>query len=295
MSFSKKRLKVTLYLGEKDKAFDDKGNNTVTLENFRVSAQIQSGNGQGVSPTAKIMIWGLSQNIINQITKIHWNTELSNLNSVKLEADNGDGIYHVVYQGTISFAYPNFGSAPENILTIDSVTALNHQVVPAKPISVNGIADVGKIIETICNNMGMRFENNGVDLKLSNPYLPQTELEKIRRLCETANFSLYIDKDTIAIAPKDQPRKTKVALLSPSTGLIGYPVPNLQGITLKALYDPSVIFGGVIEIKDSLIEMANGQWRVFGITYYLESELPNGRWEMEIQCANLTGGVKVAK
>ncbi|WKT00541.1 hypothetical protein NYR30_04435 [Gallibacterium salpingitidis] len=295
MSFNKKRLKVTLYLGEKGKSFDDNGKNTVVLENFRVSAMVQSGNGSGASPTAKIMIWGLGKNIINQVTKIHWNTEQSQLNSIKLEADNGDGVYHVVYQGTISFAYPNFGSAPEHILTIDSVTALNHQVLPTQPTSHNGSADVADMIKTLCDSMGMKFENNGVNIKLSNPYLPQTALEKVRQICESANISMYLDKDTIAIALKDQPRKTKIAVLSPNTGLIGYPVPNLQGITLKALYDQSVIFGGLIEIKDSQIEMANGQWRVFGITYYLESELPSGRWEMEIQAASPTGGARIAK
>ena len=291
--FNEKKLKVTLYLGEEGKAFDDDGNNTVILEGFRVSAMIQSGNSAGASPMAKIMIWGLSQNVMNQVTKIQWNTDQSKLNNIKLEADNGNG-YSVVFMGLISFAYPNFGSASENILTIDSHTALNHQVKPVSPTSYNGSIDVAQAIKAICDEMGMRFENNDVNVKVSSPYLPQTALEKVRKLCEMANVNMYLDKDSIAITLKDQPRNKEIPVISPSTGLIGYPVPNIKGITIKCLYDPLVIFGGLIEIKDSLIEIANGQWRVFGITMYLESQLPNGRWDMELQAANPTGGERVA-
>lgn len=295
MSFDEKRLKVTLYLGEKDKSFDDKGNNVVVLEGFRVSATVQSGNGAGVTPHAKVMIWGLSLDVMNKIVKIQWNTEQARLNNIKIEADNGDGNYSLVFQGNITFAYPNFGSASENILIIDSNTAIAQQITPVNPTSYNGEVDVAEAIKIICEQMNMQFENNGVNAKVSNPYLPQTALEKVRKLCEMANVNMYLDKNTIAITPKGQPRKNKIAVISPRSGLLGYPIPHLQGITIKCLYDPIITFGGTIEVRDSLIEMANGQWRVFGITINLESMVPNGRWEMEIQAASPTGGVRVAK
>lgn len=58
---------------------DDK-NNTIVAENLRVSATIQSGNG-AIQPNAKIMIYGLSQNVMNRIAKISWNIKQEKLNS----------------------------------------------------------------------------------------------------------------------------------------------------------------------------------------------------------------------
>ncbi|MCT8663637.1 hemagglutinin repeat-containing protein [Glaesserella parasuis] len=78
-SFAFKKLRVTIALGQKGLNFDDK-NNTIVAENLRVSATIQSGNG-AIQPNAKIMIYGLSQNVMNRIAKISWNIKQEKLNS----------------------------------------------------------------------------------------------------------------------------------------------------------------------------------------------------------------------
>lgn len=294
-SFNQKSLRVTLLLNEKNPAFDKEGNNTIVFEGLRVIAQIQSGNGS-VSPFAKIQIFNLNLNAINQLTKIKWNTDREGkFNFVKLEA-NINGEYSTVYEGTIHFAYPNFGSVPDVVLTIDSSIAMNHQINAVAPTSYKGEVDIAQAISTLCQQMGMRFENNGVNAKVSNPYLPQTALEQVRALCTATNTSLYMDLNTIAITPQGKAREVQIPVISPQSGLIGYPTPLMQGgVTFSCLYDPLLKFGGLVEIQNSLIEAANGRWLIQGLSLSLESGVPNGKWQADIQAFDEQGGPKIAK
>lgn len=294
-SFNQKSLRVTLLLNEKNPAFDKEGNNTIVFEGLRVIAQIQSGNGS-VSPFAKIQIFNLNLNAINQLTKIKWNTDREGkFNFVKLEA-NINGEYSTVYEGTIHFAYPNFGSVPDVVLTIDSSIAMNHQINAVAPTSYKGEVDVAQAINALCQQMGMRFENNGVNAKVSNPYLPQTALEQVRALCTATNTSLYMDLNTIAITPQGKAREVQIPVISPQSGLIGYPTPLMQGgVTFSCLYDPLLKFGGLVEIQNSLIEAANGRWIIQGLSLSLESGVPNGKWQADIQAFDEQGGPKIAK
>lgn len=294
-SFNQKSLRVTLLLNEKNPAFDKEGNNTIVFEGLRVIAQIQSGNGS-VSPFAKIQIFNLNLNAINQLTKIKWNTDREGkFNFVKLEA-NINGEYSTVYEGTIHFAYPNFGSVPDVVLTIDSSIAMNHQINAIAPTSYKGEVDVAQAINALCQQMGMRFENNGVNAKVSNPYLPQTTLEQVRALCTATNTSLYMDLNTIAITPQGKAREVQIPVISPQSGLIGYPTPLMQGgVTFSCLYDPLLKFGGLVEIQNSLIEAANGRWLIQGLSISLESGVPNGKWQADVQAFDVQGGPKIAK
>lgn len=293
MSFSQKKLRLKLLLGVEMASFDDDGNNSIAVEGLRISASIQFGGGVGILPTAKIMVHGLSLNVMNRITKIQWNTEPAKRNYVQLEAGDVDK-WAVVYSGLITFAFPNFGSAPDAVLTIDSASSLDHQILPVPPISFKGEVDVAEAIKDICKKMNMQFENNGVTAKISNSYLCETALEQVKKLCVAADADLYIDINTIAITPRSKPREITIPIISPTTGLLGYPVPNIQGLNFQCLYDPSLKFGGLVEINGSLIDIANDRWRIYGMNLFLESMVPNGKWLAEIHAAK-NGDVKIAK
>lgn len=292
-SFTKKKLRVRFVLGQKEPHFDDSGNNTVTVDDLRITASIQS---YGAMPTAKLMIYGLSESVMNKLSKIRWNTDDVKLNFVRLEASQDDGeSYVIVYEGVIQYAYPNYGSAPDVMLTIDSTSGLDHKIRPVEPLSINGDVDVANAIEQICRKMSLRLENNGVSAKVSSPYLPQTALDQVMKLCEAANADFFVDFNTLAIMPKGQPRDILIPVISPSSGLIGYPTPTMTGVKFQCLFDPAIRFKGLVDIKDSVIEPANGRWLMMGITHYLESEVAGGRWLSEIDAIFTDREVKIAK
>lgn len=292
-SFAEKRLRVTIAVNQKGVPFDDNKNNVAIIDGLRVITSIQAGNGN-IAPTAKTMIYGVSKTIINAVNKIRWSVEESKLNFIQIDA-SGDGgaTYTVAYVGMIQFAYPNFNSAPENILVIESTTALHHQLLPVDPISYSGEVDVASAIKQIAEKMNMRFENNGVAAKLSNSYLPQTALEQAKALCQAADVDLVIEFDTLSITPRGGERQINIPVLSPSTGLISYPTPTMfPGVSFRCLYDPAIKLKGIIEIKDSAIDSANGRWLVSGMTHYLECHMPGGRWFSDIDAINI-GAIKV--
>ena len=43
-----------------------------------------------------------------------------------------------------------------------------------------------------------------------------------------------------------------------------------------------VRFGGVVRIKDSLIAIANADWRIYGLVATLEANIPQGKWQMAV-------------
>lgn len=294
MSIKEKILKVSIKLGQEKDAWDAKGNDTLVAQGLRTSCQINYGNGS-VLPGARIKIYGLKLETMMKLLRVKWNTERALANMVQVEAGDADGL-SVVYTGNITFAYPDFGGAPDVCLILESHTAVLWQLKPAEATSNEGDVDVAAAIEAICKRMNKKFENNGVTVKVSNKYLPNTEMEKIRQLVSDADIDMYVDNETIAITPKGQPRAIEVPVVSPGTGMIGYPVPDLMGVKVRCLYDKSLRFGGLIEIKDSQISQCNGQWRVFGMMLDLEAMTPGGKWMADIKAANVENNdVKVAK
>lgn len=294
MSFDTKRLKITIQLGAEKDTFDDDGNNTLVFDGLRVACNINYGNG-ALMPNAQIRIYGLKLENMMKLLRVQWNTAESLQNLIKVEAGN-DEKTSIVYTGNITFAKPDFSASPNVALVIDSNTAIRHQLIPVPPRSFQGEVDVAEAIKLICEDMGYTFENNGVVAKISNHYLPNTALQQIQALAQAANIDLYIEQNVIAIAPRDAAREIEIPVIKPTSGLIGYPIPDLIGVQFSCLYDPSLRFGGLCEIQDSLIAQCNGQWRIFGMAMVLESLTPNGKWQVDIKAALPGKGVvNVAK
>jgi hypothetical protein len=73
-------------------------------------------------------------------------------------------------------------------------------------------------------------------------------------------------------------------LISPETGLVGYPAYTGQGIALRTLYNPSVGYGSEINVE-SILTPACGTWVVNRLAYDLESKVPDGNWFCDIEAA----------
>lgn len=267
--------------------FDDSGNNVLTVEGLRTSAVIQFGGG-AVMPSAEVIIYGLSMQVMRRMMRIRWQDLNSMMNRIRIEVgEQGEPLVQV-FQGNITFAYIDTSNAPEIGLRLTCMAGVVEAYRPATPVSYPGAKSVVAAIEEITLGMGYRFENSGVpgSLMMEDVTLVETDLNKIRKLCAAYQIDLYIDNALIAICPQGAPRKMRIPVLSPSTGLIGYPVPTTQGVDVRCFFNPMVKFGGIIRIRDSLMETANGDWRAFGVSLNLESETPGGNWFMDIKASH---------
>lgn len=287
MAFNRKSLRLTLTLGNKNEVFTSDNKNKLSTVGLRISAEVIAGNGS-VTPHARIKIYGLPQETMNKLIFLRWRDVSTLLNTVTLEAAEDGGDFSQVFKGGIIYALPDYSEAPNVSVTIESQLAAFESKNPSQAESFEGQYQVSDLIGRICQRIGFSFENNNVNSVIESPYLTGSDIDRIRWLCDNTNNNLYLGANSVAIAPKGSPRNVKIAVISPSTGLISYPVPNPQGVSFRCLYNPLIVFGGKVRIQDSSIELVNGEWFTFGIRTILETETESGRWFMEVLAQKTT-------
>lgn len=285
-SFNRKIIRTTIILDEKSQGFSIGGSKKLITQGLKTYCYISYGNGQDM-PVAQLRIWGLPKDDMNKLTSIKWNVEGVQNNIVRIEAGDDPSDMDVVYQGNISYAYPDYSGSPDVCLTVESHMMRYHLLNPSVVTSYKGEVDVSNLLEELAGKMGVALENNGVNKKLNNIYLTNTAYDQFRTLVSQADIDLYHEPQKFIICPKGEPRQRRVAVISPATGMIGYPVPDNIGASISCLYNRELKAGLKVIVKDSIIEQCNGTWRVTGLDINLESETPDGQWEMWVKVAEI--------
>lgn len=278
MTLSRKRIDVTISLGTGQ--FGDTGANTVTITGARVHAGIQVFGGEAM-PQLQLRIFGQPLERMNQLTTIGPINSAIMFNNSVLVAAGDDSSMQTVYSGTIWEAWAEFQGVPEVPLNIVGLGGLAASLKPVGALSYTGSADVATIMQTLAETMDLAFENNGVSVQLSNPYFPGTALAQVRACARAAGIYYAIDRGTLAIWPKNGARQGDAVLISPDTGMVGYPSFASNGLTLTTLFNPAIKPGGVVQV-DSSLQVARGQWTVLQVQHSLQSETPNGQWFTQI-------------
>lgn len=280
MAFMKRAIDLTISLGKGD--FGDAGqSNTKTYTGLRVSAQIQKMGDPGFD-TAEIRVWGLTPSDMNRITTLGKPLTYTRVNSATVTAGDADSGMSQVFTGTIQSAYQDFADMPEASLNMTCFAGIVDAMKPVDPVSYNGPVDVATVLSGLANRMGRQFENNGVSVILSNPYFSGTAKQQVAAAVHAANIYSYDDGTTLAIWPKTGSRTSTQYLISPQSGLVGYPKFQDYGTELQSLWYPGLAYGQKIFLQTSLTP-ASGEWVVNGLSLDLESEMPGGAWFQNIK------------
>jgi hypothetical protein len=148
-------------------------------------------------------------------------------------------------------------------------------VKPQVPLSFQGPTPASTIAQKLAGYLGMTPENNGVNAVLTNPYYASDAVSKIRMLAEHAGFDWIMDRGVLAITPPGQARAGDPVLISPQTGMSGYPEFVSPNVVVKALFNPNVRYLGLIQVQSELTP-ACGIWKVIKLDLDLESKVPQG-------------------
>lgn len=299
-SYAERKINVIVTLGEG--TFGGSGSNTVKLEGLRVIATIQRRGIPSLS-AAEIRLFGVPPSIMNKVSTLGVPlTVIRQNNTVTLEVGDDKAGMAVIFQGTIYNAWQNLDSQPETFLQIISQAGLLNKMKPVPATSYTGTADVATIMQGLATQMDRSFENNGVQVQLSNPYFPGTALDQAHAVARQANIEMDDDGATLAIWPKNKTRGGVAPLISVKTGMIGYPRYRDFGLEVRCLFNPSIKFGGKVVIESSLGSSAtrvpteggtfaqhqaagpNGEWYVNLLTYELAAQAPNGPWFCDLSC-----------
>jgi len=287
MTFARKQIDVTVSLGTGQ--FGNTGANTVTLSGLRVKADIQQFGGNAM-PQVQLRVYGLPLSMINQLTAIGpINSAVLYKNSVLIAVGDQGSALTTIYNGTIWQAWGDFNQMPDTALNIAAVGGLAAGLKPVGASSYPGSADVSTIMQQLAMTAGLNFVNSGVSVQLSNPYFPGTALAQIRECADAADIFFAIDNGTLQIWPKTGARNTpRVPVISPATGMVGYPTFSSNSLMITTRFNPSVVIGGVIEVQSSLTP-ACGKWIAVQISHSLESETPDGQWFTHISAWPFNG------
>ncbi len=306
-SFIERAITVTIRLGTG--TLGQTGFNTVKLSGLRCLATVQKGTYPSMDQ-ATCRIYGVPPSIANAVSTLGVTMGMARDNSMMIEAGDAVNGMAVVYNGHLLNAWQDFNEAPETALNLTGNGGFEQALAPAQPISIQGAADVATLMQSIAGRMGYAFENWGVNVKLSNPYLSGSALKQAHDLARAAGIELYCDTATnpitLAIWPKTGTRGGAVPLINAASGMVGYPTFQSNGISLRTLFNPNVRLGGQIVVESSVGGAPttiygsklvpdgtqsggpSGSWYVIGpLVHDLSAQVPGGPWFTDIQAARL--------
>ncbi len=281
MAFARKFINVTIQL---EKGNFNQGSNKATVKGHRVAVAIEQ-NGSPDAGKATCSIYGLPLSMMNQLTQLPFMSEAIGKNSILIEAGEGDDTSKKAFSGTIFAAFADI-HAPIAALRIDAMAGLYNAVAPAKPTTAEGSQDVAQLLGQIAKQGQLTLENNDVNCKVRDQYLPGSNRQQIKRLAEAAGINWLIENDTLAIWPKNGSRKSAAPTISKKTGMVGYPRYTASGIEVVTTWNPNLVYGGSVKVESDLTP-ACGTWYIVNIAHELESETPNGKWFTILSCSRL--------
>lgn len=270
---NKKQLRFVITLGTGK--FGSSNNDTITLQGFRATADIDKAGGMMMG-TLRAKIYGVKQQDMNSVTTLQWKPGTLIPNTVEVYAIDG-AAETLVFAGNIVNAWADYQSMPDVFLHIQAQSAFFNALKAIPPRSFKGGVDVASVMAQIARDLGYTFENNGVTTQLVDVYLPNTGMEQAKDLARAAGCDLYLDDKILAITPPNVPRKVIIPLISPASGLVGYPTFDGVGVNFQTLFNPAITFGGSIKLETD-VQQAAGEWVVTSVGHRLESEKPGGAW-----------------
>lgn len=279
MSFLKRFITVDIAL--KEGFFEQSGGNTISIKNHRVSCNI--GDPGGISfGYLNCSIYGLSQALMNKLTGIGV-IQTQNINNGivvtagSIDANNSIVDSGVIYTGSIQAAWANYDSQPDAMLNIVATSGLAFAMLPVNPTSFNGKVSINDVMTSIAREQGYTLVNNGIQGFIDSPYLHGNSIDKIHQLSRAGSFKYVIDdtKKQIDIMPMDGNIGGDIPLVSPSTGLVGYPTFAQNGIICKSIFNRHIKNSVNVKIESS-IPSANGEFTTTDVVHSIESENPDG-------------------
>ena len=275
---NKKQLRFVITLGTGK--FGSSNNDTITLQGFRATADIDKAGGMMMG-TLRAKIYGVKQQDMNSVTTLQWKPGTLIPNTVEVYAIDGPA-ETLVFAGNIVNAWADYQRMPDVFLHIQAQSAFFNALKAIPPRSFKGGVDVASVMAQIARDLGYTFENNGVTTRLVDVYLPNTGMEQAKDLARAAGCDLYLDDKILAITPPNVPRKVIIPLISPASGLVGYPTFDGVGVNFQTLFNPAVTFGGSVKLVTD-VQQAAGEWVVTSVGHRLESEKPGGAWFSSIR------------
>lgn len=295
-TFSQKLLEFSIQLASNTQTnqpntFSESGTDQVSITDKRASVRIQN-SGAPSNSAAQVMIYGLSDSLMNQLSTLGMVLNLVPKNTLTIKAGDSETGLTAVFSGTIASAYADFAAAPDVPFILDCQSGLADATANIPPTSFAQQTDVAQIMSGFARQMNVGFENNGVTTQLPPSYFSGSIQAQLREAAAHAGINAeVVNGNVLAIWPKFGSRNTTripVIARPPDGSMIGYPSFTQQGILARNLFLPDIAFGGKVKIQTDVKALlkANGIWTVFKLDLALDTQVPRGQWMSTMYCYN---------
>lgn len=284
MALAQRIIKLRFILGSG--SFDAAGQNAVDVEGVRASANVTKA-GTSSNANCELRVWGMPLSLMNRLTtlnKLAFGQQIDNTVIVSA-GDEKNGV-SVLFQGTIQEAWVEAKQPPDVMFYVRATSGMYRALQPIPPTSYKGSVDGAVALSGLAQQIGLQLVNHGVTGQIRNPYWPGAAKQQLDKMCQALNCVPFVDdvKHVLHVWPKGAARKDAAVLLSPSTGLVGYPTYTQNGIAVRSIYNPNLSFGRKVQIESQLTA-ASGEWAIAAISHNLDANMPGGEWFSEAQCA----------
>jgi hypothetical protein len=187
------------------------------------------------------------------------------------------GLLNQVFTGTVYSAVTDFSSSPEVSFVVNATSGFLQRIQAAPANTYPGTQDVASIIGGLAAQAGFSFVNHGVSAKISGQYLGGTLMDQIERVALATQIIVLLDQNVLHIWPNGGGPDVEPVVLTPETGMVGYPTFTPTGIEVKCEWNPALLFGAKVDVQ-SMVPMASGRWQVQRTSHELSTLTPDGAW-----------------
>jgi hypothetical protein len=302
LSFSPKQLRFAFALAGAGSAlqpfsFTSTGLNQATVTNARASVRITfAGSMAGTS--ADIAIWGLSQNDMNQFQTMGIEINKIARNIISVSAGDAANGFSRVFTGNIVQAWGDYNGAPDVAMRFHCVAGYLEGTQPFNDTTFSGNVPVFQIFQSIAAQAGWGFFNNGIDqtIALNNPVYKGSSVDQFKKLSQDVKVNAMLlpgnqagQNYVLTVWPKGGAGLSQggIPVISPKTGMIGYPTYQQNGmIMVRTLYNPSIAMGNQIQVQSALftnqslaaLQSPNSLWVATRVDHALDMLIPKGQW-----------------
>lgn len=270
-SFSIKTIEISITLG---KGSFSEGGNTKIIEGLACDVSVQKP-GLPEKNSAAVKIWGLKYEDMAQMTMLSFKPLESQHNLISIKAGEKGGSLALVFQGEITSAFADFNAAPDVCMDFEADSGSYPQQISSPVVTVKGEAEADKLFSQFAGEAGYTYKNEGVTSSVKNAWFPGSPIYKMSKLARDVGCELIIDDGAVVVMPAGQAREGNAVLLTKETGLIGYPTFNQDGISCRCIFNPDLIYGGLIKVE-SIVPKATGVWCITKLTHHLTAYIPGG-------------------
>lgn len=284
-AYAVRALDYTFQLGQG--SFGASGQTTLTLPSgLRSQLHIEFAT-LPTTGTLHAHIYGVTLDHMNAISKagLVWG---SRRNLIQVRAGDTISGMTTIFAGIIQEAYPDMRAQPETPLYVFATPTSTLQLAPAKPVSFGGPTDASTALGAILAPADVALENNDVPGVLSAPYFPGDTWSQARSAVQALRCHAFYDgvANTLAIWPKNGARSGTPTVISPATGLIGYPSFQSNQVIFRVLFDPAIMPftgspGRLVNMQSGLTA-ADGTLKILSVDFDLAAQTIDGPWEMTV-------------